>query len=194
MLGGVSPHFCTLIFCFVQIYVFQNLTFSFSYYSKMCCNILREDDSEIISPLFKKKPIQLKDLFWWKKYVIYFFLVETMKFYSLILRHTLNWVGASDGFGCQKSGSGRVRVSLTRVWVEFGCQMSGFVRVRVIFVGFSGFSGVEKFLKFWPLLLFLMHFYAWIFFKLQKIYNFEKNNVKKKFHLMKNLVLFGKNF
>ena len=97
MLGGVSPHFCTLIFCFVQIYVFQNLTFSFSYYSKMCCNILREDDSEIISPLFKKKPIQLKDLFWWKKYVIYFFLVETMKFYSLILRHTLNWVGARGG-------------------------------------------------------------------------------------------------
>ena len=94
MLGGVSPHFCTLIFCFVQIYVFQNLTFSFSYYSKMCCNILREHDSEIISPLFKKKPIQLKDLFWWKKYVIYFFLVETMKFSSLILRHTLNWVGA----------------------------------------------------------------------------------------------------
>ena len=89
---------------------------------------------------------------------------------------------------------GRVRVSLTRVRVGFGCQMSGFVWVRVIFVGFSGFSGVEKFLKFWPLLLFLMHFYAWIFFKLQKIYNFEKNNVKKKFHLMKNLVLFGKNF
>ena len=100
----------------------------------------------------------------------------------------------SDVFGCQKSGSGRVRVSLTRVRVGFGCQMSGFVRVWVIFVGFSGFSGVEKFLKFWPLLLFLMHFYAWIFFKLQKIYNFEKNNVKKKFHLMKNLVLFGKNF
>ena len=99
MLGGVSPHFCTLIFCFVQIYVFQNLTFSFSYYSKMCCNILREDDSEIISPLFKKKPIQLKDLFWWKKYVIYFFLVETMKFYTLILRHTLNWVGAQGWVG-----------------------------------------------------------------------------------------------
>ena len=56
--------------------------------------------------------------------------------------------GASDVFGCQKSGSGRVRVSLTRVQVGFGCQMSGFVRVRVIFVGFSGFSGVEKFLKF----------------------------------------------
>ena len=55
---------------------------------------------------------------------------------------------SSDVFGCQKSGSGRVRVSLTRVWVGFGCQMSGFVRVRVIFVGFSGFSGVEKFLKF----------------------------------------------
>ena len=87
------------MFCFVQIYVFQNLTFSFSYYSKMCCNILREDDSEIISPLFKKKPIQLKDLFWWKKYVIYFFLVETMKFSSLILRHTLNGVGAQGGAG-----------------------------------------------------------------------------------------------
>ena len=85
----------------------------------------------------------------------------------------------------------RVRVSLTRVWVGFGCQMSGFVRVRVIFVGFSGFSGVVKFLKFW---LFLMHFYARTFFKLQKIYNLKKKFEKKNFIWWKPSSFLEKNF
>ena len=43
--------------------------------------------------------------------------------------------GDSDGFGCQKSSSGRVRVSPSRVWVGFGCWTSGPLRVS----GFFGF-------------------------------------------------------
>ena len=60
--------------------------------------------------------------------------------------NALVFVNISDVFGCQKSGSGRVRVSLTRVRVGFGCQMSGFVRVRVIFVGFFGCGEISQIL------------------------------------------------
>ena len=132
MLGGVSPHFCTLIFCFVQIYVFQNLTFSFSYYSKMCCNILREDDSEIISPLFKKKPIQLKDLFWWKKYVIYFFSCRDNE---ILLSHLASYIklGRSPGGGAifEKFQGGTLFLS----FIAFLCYNFKIFQISVVLRG-----------------------------------------------------------
>ena len=93
---------CFLVF--KVVFFFGVLRFPFGVFGpklsghtgKMCCNILREDDSEIISPLFKKKPIQLKDLFWWKKYVIYFFSCRDNE---IFLSHLASYIklGQSSG-------------------------------------------------------------------------------------------------
>ena len=53
----------------------------------------------------------------------------------------------SDALGCQKSGSGRVRVSLPRVRVGYGCYFLGFGSGSGIFCRVSGFFGFQKMYK-----------------------------------------------
>ena len=52
----------------------------------------------------------------------------------------LIYFNCSDVVGCQKSGSGRVRVSPSRVRVGFGCCYPGSLRVS----GFFGFQKMNK--------------------------------------------------
>ena len=60
------------------------------------------------------------------------------------LRGILEYHINSDGVGCQKSGSGRVRVSLPRVRVGFGCYFPGFRSGSGIICRVSGFFGFQK--------------------------------------------------
>ena len=120
-----------------------------------------------------------------------------LRLWHILIVHTMTFAlnsKISDVVGCQNSGLGWVRMSPTKVRVRFRCQLLGFVWVRVIFVRFSGFSGVVKFLKFWPLLLFFIAFLCLNIFQTSKIYNLKKNYLKKIFHLMKNLFVFGEIF
>ena len=61
--------------------------------------------------------------------------------------HLWYWLWNSDALGCQKSGSGWVRVSLPQVWVRFWCHYLGF-RSGLGFIcwvlGFFWFSKNEK--------------------------------------------------
>ena len=74
-----------------------------------------------------------------------------LRLWHILIVHTMTFAlnsKISDVVGCQNSGLGWVRMSPIKVLVRFRCQLLGFVWVRVIFVRFSGFSGVVKFLKF----------------------------------------------
>ena len=64
----------------------------------MCCNILREDDSEIISPLFKKKANSAKGFIFMEKIRNLFFSCRDNE---IFLSHLASYIklGRSSGGG-----------------------------------------------------------------------------------------------